>query len=543
MARKSRKQPDVIAENTVKMKFFSTGAYVRLSVLDTNKKGDSIETQQAIINAYVAERDDLRITDTYIDNGLSGQSFERPAFQRMIADMESGRIDCCITKDLSRLGRNAIDTGYYIEHFFPANKVRYIAINDDYDSINAQSGGITIALKNLINENYALESARKIKSSKQMIIRNGGFVGGMPPYGYRKKPDDCRRLIKDNEAADVVALVFRMYSEGHSIKEIQSKLNRDGVLPPIKHFQSKGIIDGTNRKRCDHWHISVVSHLLRNRVYCGDNVQGKTTSINRIIRHLPEEEWVITENTHEAIIDRDLYYKVQDMLLEQKQKTAKNPEKSVYMTPSTENIFKGKIVCGKCGYNMLRDRKGKDIYYIMCRKNYNVDNALCSETRIKERDFKDVIFSVLMKQAELLVEKSNTMSSDDSIYNPSNEIKRIHTEIDRNKRFLKGLYESLVTNIITDDEYSEMKKSYEIKLASLSGQEAQVRERIRISTESSLKTNNASSYLSRLSCADDLTAEIMDALIEKIVVYDDMKLDFVFKFRDEAVNFGGECNE
>jgi DNA invertase Pin-like site-specific DNA recombinase len=542
MARKSRKQSCIEAEKTVIPKIFSVGAYTRLSALDNKKRGDSIETQQAIISAFVAERDDLRIGDVYIDNGLSGQYFERPAFQRMITDLETGKIDCCITKDLSRLGRNAIDTGYYIEHYFPANNVRYIAINDDYDSISAHSGGITIALKNLINEHYALESARKARASKQMIIRNGGYIGGMPPFGYIKNPDDRHKLIKDDEAANIVASVFRLYTEGHSIKEIQAKLNQDGVLPPIRYFQSKGVVAITNKKQCEFWHLSVVSKILRNRIYCGDNVQGKTACVNYVLRHLPEEEWVITENTHEAIINRELYFRVQDMLLEQKQKSMKNPETTRFKSPPTENIFKGKIICGKCGYNMVRDRKGNDIYYIMCRKNYNVNNAVCSETRIKERHFKDAVFSVLTKQAAILTEQTQIMSDDGSAKNPGNYLKMIQIEIERNKLFLKGLYENLITNIITDDEYRDMKESYEAKLASLFEQETQERERIRRNIESDIKIESASSYLFSLSCADDLTAEIIDALVEKIIVYEDMRLEFTFRFKDEVVEIGG-CND
>jgi len=541
LARKSRKQIDTEIDTVKKTKIFSVGVYARLSVSDKKKQCDSIETQQAIINAFVSERDDLRIVDIYIDSGISGQSFERPAFQRMIADMESGKIDCCITKDLSRLGRNAIDTGYYIEHFFPTNNMRYIAINDDYDSINAHSGGITIALKNLINENYALESARKIKASKQMIIRNGGFAGGIPPYGYIKHPNDCRTLIKDDDAAEVIALVFRLYVDGNTIKAIQSSLNQNGIFPPIKYFQSKGIIDTANRKPCDFWHFGVVSSLLRNRIYCGDNVQGKTSSVNRVKRNLPEEEWVITENTHEAIIDRKTYNRVQDMLLEQKKKYAKKPDK--YLSPPTENIFKGKIICGKCGYGMNRERRNETIYFIRCKASYSISSSICSDTMIRERHFMDAVFSILMKQVEVLTEQAKCIDSDFPVISSTSEIKNLQAEVNKNNLFLKGLYESLITNIITDDEYSEMKKIYETKLVSLSEQEVQVREKQRLHIENSIRYENASTHLSRLSCADDLTAEVVDALIKEIIIYDDKKFEIKFRFTDEVVKFGGDCNE
>jgi DNA invertase Pin-like site-specific DNA recombinase len=179
MARKSRKNAG--AEGSAQTKaakktVLNVGAYVRLSAVDKKNEGDSIDTQQAIISSFIAERPGFELREIYIDNGLSGQSFERPAFQSMIADMESGIINCCITKDLSCLGRNAIDTGYYIEKYFPTHGIRYIAITDDYDSADGNSGGITIALKNMINERYAIDIGRKTRATKLLQIREGGFV-------------------------------------------------------------------------------------------------------------------------------------------------------------------------------------------------------------------------------------------------------------------------------------------------------------------------------------------------------------------------------
>ena len=176
MARKSRKNIEPAADlQATKQTAYDVGAYVRLSALDKKEKSDSIETQQAIIAAFITEHSDLELRETYIDNGLSGQSFERPAFQRMLNDMENGKINCCVTKDLSRLGRNAIDTGYYIEKHFPTHGIRFIAINDDYDSANGNSTGIVLSLKNMINEAYALDIGRKTRATKQLHIRDGAL--------------------------------------------------------------------------------------------------------------------------------------------------------------------------------------------------------------------------------------------------------------------------------------------------------------------------------------------------------------------------------
>jgi DNA invertase Pin-like site-specific DNA recombinase len=196
---------------------FRVGAYVRLSVEDRKKIGDSIENQQAIIWAYIEDHTDLELADTYIDNGVTGLTMERPEFQRMLADLESGRINACVTKDLSRLGRSAIDTGYYIEKYFPTHNIRYIAINDNYDSADPNSGGIMVSLKNMVNEHYALETGRKIRATKQMQIRNGCFVGNHAPYGYLKYPNDKHKLVIDPYASGVVRRIFEMFADGHGV--------------------------------------------------------------------------------------------------------------------------------------------------------------------------------------------------------------------------------------------------------------------------------------------------------------------------------------
>ena len=245
MARKSRKGLDVALSPTAPQKtIFYVGVYVRLSVEDKKRKGDSIEMQQAIIQEFIDERHDFEIREIYIDNGMSGQSFERPAFLRMKEDIESGLINCCITKDLSRLGRNAIDTGFYIETYFPKHSVRYIAITDGYDSADGQSGGIMVSLKNMVNETIALETGRKLRAHHDMLTREGGFSGAHAPYGYLKADNDVHKLVPDEYAGAIVRRIFEMYSSGTGITVILEWLNSDGILSPKEYFQTKGIGSG-----------------------------------------------------------------------------------------------------------------------------------------------------------------------------------------------------------------------------------------------------------------------------------------------------------
>jgi len=304
MARKSRKNLETSLPQVPNKTTFHAGGYIRLSVFDKKQKGDSIETQQAIVNAYIAEHSDIELCEVYIDNGLSGQTFERPSFQRMVSDIENGKINCCIVKDLSRLGRNSIDTGYYIEKYFPAKSVRFIAITDNVDTADGQSGGIMISLKNMINEAYALDVGRKIRATIQTNIKNGCFVGAFAPYGYLKNRENCHKLVPDEYSSRIVRRMFEMADNGQSTKEILAWLNdkNNKILSPSHYFSSIGQPTPRQANARTHWSLTAVRSILSNRLYCGDMVQGKRKTSGNVSRKLPESEWTITENTHEAII-------------------------------------------------------------------------------------------------------------------------------------------------------------------------------------------------------------------------------------------------
>ena len=222
MARKSRK--NIVVEEAPKrsaMKVWQAALYIRLSVEFNSRRGDSLETQQQIMEAHLALRPDIEIKGVYTDNGITGRTFEREAFQRMLADVEAGKINCIVVKDLSRLGRNTIDTGYYIEKYFPLHGVRFIAVNDEFDSEDSENSGnyLIVPLKNMINEAYAADISRKVKAQQRQAMRNGDFVGGRPPYGYRKDPDNCHRLLVNEDTAPVVRQIFQWAVEGVSLNE------------------------------------------------------------------------------------------------------------------------------------------------------------------------------------------------------------------------------------------------------------------------------------------------------------------------------------
>jgi len=535
MARKSRKNIDAnIIAPVITDPTYRVGAYVRLSLEDRKVKGDSIENQQALIKAFIEERPDLSLTDIYIDNGLSGQSFERPAFNCMIEDMESGKINCCVSKDLSRLGRNAIDTGYYIEKYFPVKGVRYIAINDNYDSADPKSGGVMVNLKNMVNEHYALEFGRKIRQTKQMNIRKGKFVGRLAPYGFSKSKEDKHILVHDPYAAPIVRTMFEMAAEGKGVRAIADWLNSNGILPPKRYFFSIGVASEKDAFGHEHWNKGVIYTLLRNRVYCGDMVQGKFKTHSYVQKTVPKSDWIIVEDTHDGIISRELFDAVQEQWADSK-------PRGIASYP--DNMFLRKVYCGHCGLTLKRGaNRKKDKFSLMCNTRHAYAINDCVPVRIDETELKSMLLDILNKEAEIMgIDVSggiHTQVSKEQVADKI-ELQRLQAEINKNSHFLKSLYESLITHDITNEDYRELKTEYAKRIAALTENEREIRKNMleRFAKESA--TAKAIANLHEVRYIADLTAESIGRLIDKILVYDDKRIEVSFKFNDSKVTGGG----
>ena len=247
MARKSRKNIAVVEEAPA-IKVWRAALYIRLSVEFNGKRGDSLETQRQIMEAYVTLCPDIEVAEIYIDNGISGQTFEQAAFQHLLNDIEAGKIDCVVVKDLSRLGRNTIDTGYYIEKYFPLHQVRFIAVNDQYDSEDGENSAnhMIVPLKNMINEAYAADISRRVAAQQRQAMRDGEFVGSRPPYGYRKDPDNCHHLLVNEDTAPTVRQIFQWAAEGVALNDMVKRLNEAKVPTPGHYLASVGLI--TNQR-------------------------------------------------------------------------------------------------------------------------------------------------------------------------------------------------------------------------------------------------------------------------------------------------------
>ncbi|NDO18534.1 hypothetical protein FMM68_02515 [Lachnospiraceae bacterium MD329] len=288
MARKSRKNIEA-AETPLRIaEYIRTAEYIRLSVEDSNHKGNSIETQKLILDDYIARNANMRLYDTYIDNGATGTNFNRPDFQRMINDIENGNIDCVIVKDLSRLGRNSIDTGFYIERYFADKNIRFVAVTDNFDTANPdKNAGMMLHLKNIINEAYALDISKKIRTQARQAMRDGQYVSARPKYGYLKDPNDCHKLIINSEVAHIVKQIFEWFINGMSYNEIVLQLNNRKIPTPSVYGYQKGYITTKKSVGSGFWNTRTIQQILKSEIYTGKLVQGRSNTIAKSRYKLP----------------------------------------------------------------------------------------------------------------------------------------------------------------------------------------------------------------------------------------------------------------
>ena len=323
MARTSRFRET--PQNTVfEPNLFHTAIYARLSVMDSgNANGDCIETQINLLQHYVKERPYLQLEMVYCDNGFTGTNFRRPEWNRLIADVKTGKINCIIVKDLSRLGRDYIETGNYLDNIFPLLGVRFIAVNDNYDTDNANGyrDSLRIALKNIVNNFYAKDISKKVSSSSHLKQMKGEYQGAHPPFGYLFSEEGTHKLIVDEEAAQVVTQIFQWIIESYSDSKISKKLNEMGISTPRMHYYELGLIHAQKYAEKKIWHHSAIKRIAENQVYLGYMVRGKSQESlydNMPRRDIPEVEWIVVPNTHEAIISLEIFNKVQDIRMKRK---------------------------------------------------------------------------------------------------------------------------------------------------------------------------------------------------------------------------------
>ncbi|WP_044954495.1 recombinase family protein [Blautia producta] len=542
MARKSRKQAD--APMPAPSLYVYVALYIRLSVEDNKKRGCSVENQKLVLNDYLADKPDFVVYDTYIDNGLTGTNFHRPGFQQMLSDIEAGHINCVIVKDLSRLGRNSIDTGYYIEQYFYAHNVRFIAVTDQFDTADPGNlhGGIMLPLKNMINEAYSLDIGRKIKAQARQAMKDGDYIGGRAPYGYRKDPDNCHKLLVDKETAPVVKQIFDWAYERVALNRIVRNLNEMGIAAPSHYKKSTGEITSPGLIGSGKWQTRTVMKILESEVYTGDLVQGKTKTVDHQQVKADDDNLIIARHTHEPIISHEVFAAVQEYRKQVCEESRAKPK-----IPYTPNIFKGKVFCADCGRSLHRQRaerkKGPDIYWFHCLTNSRVAKDTCKGVMMQETELIATVTAILEKELSVALGMSLPLFQLEARQKQKkdglkSQMSAKRQDIEKQRRLIRGLYENFVQGILTSEEYFELKAGYEESITVLSG-DIEALEKDMDALDDQLVRYRAMEKDAKSLAQDHvLTAELIERLIERIEIDHERNIRVSFRFKSE---FQGEA--
>lgn len=546
MARKSKY---FCNETTSNVKIWSTALYIRLSQEDKDngknkQESNSVTSQRTILNNIIEENNDLIVYDTYIDDGYSGTDFTRPAFQRMIEDIEDNKINCILVKDLSRFGREHVDAGYYIFKYFPLHNIRFIAVNDDIDSYkNSESlNNIMVPFKNLINDEYARDTSVKIRTSLESKKKKGDFVGAFPSYGYIKDPKNKSRLIIDDVAADIVKNIFNWYvNEGLGKIAICHRLNDMGIINPTGHKKIELGQNYNNYGKKDNtytWIPSTISNILSNEVYIGHTIQGKrrvkSYKIHKI-EAVPKENWIRVENTHEPIIDKETFEKAQDLNKKDMKVSQKTGELS---------IWAGVLKCKDCGRAMNKksstNKSGNTYEYYICSTYRKKSNKLCTKHSIKVENLTKAVIQAINLHIELLsdVEKMIKEINENVFQNIKNRrlediIISKQNEISKMSNYKRTLYEDWKNGYITKEEFVEYKNIYENDMIRLKNNIEKLEKEKDEYKNKNILNNVWIEKFKEKKQINELSRDIVTELIECIYIHENGNITIKFKFENE----------
>lgn len=551
MARTKRKRNPLVpavAEEPPKEREYKVGAYVRLSLEDSGKPGaDTIETQQALLLAYIERQHDMRLVDVYCDNGRTGTNFERPGFERLMADIRVGKIDCIVVKDLSRFGRNYLESSNYLLRVFPFLGVRFVAINEFFDTETAVQTeyGLVMPLKNIINDTYSRDISRKVASAIATKEQHGEFIGVFAPYGYRKSEDDRHRLEINPETAPVIRDIFSMRLRGMGYGAIARRLNEQKIPSPGAYLFQSGLSNRT-AYRDSLWATWNIKEILRNEVYLGHLIQGKRTQESykqaRSERYAPAEEWRISRNTHEPIIDEQAFAAAQE--LAQNSKRAYEAALGKADDLKTPNLFRNLIYCADCGKPMIRRhiynrrREGRIYYYsYLCPTTLKMKGA-CTPKNLMEQTLVGVVLDTIRCHVDAVSELDHRVSEiwDEKTMTMRAALSRQAAEeerkLSRSAVLLEGLYQRLVDGIITKQEYSELKNYYQAQYREAEARHQSIKDQeqmlLRCGPENPMFSACRNHYE-----IESLTEDLVHSLVDRIEVYDSNRLDIKLVYQDE----------
>ena len=508
---------------------YHAALYIRLSKEDESEgPSQSVQNQESLLREFVQQHR-LIVYDTYIDDGWSGTNFDRPAFQRMIADIEAKKVNMVITKDLSRLGRDYILTGHYMERYFPEHRVRYISLLDGIDTgVDSTANDIT-PFRAIMNDMYAKDISKKIKSVKRDKQRKGQFIGGKPVYGYKMHPTEKNKIVIDEAVAPIVRRIFALALSGMSCRNIATLLNQEGVPTPATYANLPVVRPGPYTGL---WSSERISDMLQNETYIGNMVQGRSVKISykskKCLKQNPAN-WVVVEGTHEPLVDAETFRKVR-MLVNSRRHTRSR---------TYDFLLKGLIFCHECGYPLAvlnrKNAKGEDVLYFVCRTYQRFTKAgVCTCHSIKEKTVTDVVIAKVrevcqayLKPDQLLpvareaVENAGKQSSLEA------ELQALQSKIDSLTVNLDRMYTDRLSGLLPEADFQRIFSRIKLEREQLEEkrQELKLRQKSPIRSE-----DRARELVQRFIETAGESRELLVSLIERVELTEDKEIIIKFRF-------------
>jgi len=519
--------------------FYNAAIYCRLSKDDeSHGESSSISTQKSMLTKCVTERN-WKVAGCYVDDGISGTTFERSGFKRMLEDIEDGKINMVVTKDLSRLGRDYLKIGYYTEVYFPENGVRYIAVNDGIDS--QRSDNDIAPFKNILNEMYAKDISKKIKSAYKVKFARGDFHGAYAPFGYAKDPNNSKKLVIDEESAETVRMIFRLASQGYGCARIRTKLVENKVNTPAAYlhklnpkYYEKLFQDGNEYSKYA-WSNEMVSRILNNEIYIGDITHYKEISVsfkNKRRQNQPRDKWVKTENTHPPIIDLETWEIIQE----------RSAHRGMVLKKYAPNIFARIVRCADCGRAMWltppqKEKTGKlsDRRYYQCVAYRQYGKLKCTMHNVNFKDVYTLVLNDIRQYAKLALEKpEDLLNALNAAESKQKQAESRQTREDQKcgakrleelKQLLKRLLEDNVSGRLSNANYATMFAEYQNEQELLTVQVAALNKKLTKLDEEQDNSQKWVELVAKYADLQELDAPIINELCEKILIHEPEKIN------------------
>lgn len=567
MARKSRRMeqiahlqnngskctlPEIIVEeapSSTSLPSYKVGIYGRLSVKDLGiDDGDTMDTQISLLRDYVIQQPDMELTEVYIDNGWTGTNFQRPEFIHMMDDVKAGKINCIVVKDLSRLGRNYLEAGYYLQEVFPGYNLRFIAIYDGFDSLTSDPESMLIGTKNIINDYYSKDISKKISATIDIKRSQGPHYLGIVPYGYIMSDGDDRKFVIDTTVAPFVRLLFDWVLEGHSFVDIARNLNDMNVPTPKQHYYDRN--NGMGHQKLAEvdpnacWNSAMVRNIALNRTYTGDFVYFKSYHRKYDLansRDIPEEEWLIYPDSHEAYISHDKYQRIRTMIEQRQNRRSYNASRKNIQIINKENPFSKLLFCGECR-RQIRFQKNyanlnKSSYY--CSGNSTYSHHGHAPLRMEYRKLLDIVRFHIQLQINVAIEIEEFLNRI-SLEETKKQLKLSRQNIVRNltakqaqiKNRKQRAYEDLSNHLLDQETYQLQKEKLDREAHWLEGDIARARQRVLDVDHYFTMDNEWLQTVLSVRYSEEIDSRVIHLLISKIEIYRENQIHIIYNCAD-----------